>query len=506
MKTAVVWGLMALVASLSPGPAQACINTYHAEYDYDRRVDGQQIPLDNHGPSYGLGLIRFAMPLPMERYNPEQSRNTRVTLKQLRERKESHQRSSGDAAHELQALEAAVQKEPSLANRNDHAVALIRAGKHTIAIGLLEQLEKEFPGEYQVAANLGTAYELAGNNPKALQWIRTGVERNPHSHEGSEWVHVKILEAKIHEQKTPGWLKTRSVVGVSFGTQPLPASPKTLPAGNDGNPVTIAFLQESIAYQLKERSFFVDAPDPIMGDLFFDYGQAAALTQGVNLSVDVLKVAQAYGAPREALLAKRLSALETRAKNYPPLPLPKPAVVVWTILGMMTLGTLWLMLAWRMRAIFLHLAHPTSGQALLWSLVGTLMILSIWIGMGGMSLLAMGFLHPGDTTILRWGYGLFVLSWFTGLFLLKQRAWGWLLVFPWALILPLAGLEVFACFTLLVTAWAAGRLERLRQAALVHQGPLPLKTTPRTYLKLPLWAWGTLGSLVFFFLLAQLVD
>jgi hypothetical protein len=52
-----------------------------------------------------------------------------------------------------------------------------------------------------VAANLGTALELLGNKEEALHWIREGIRRNPQSHEGTEWLHAKILEAKIAAQK-----------------------------------------------------------------------------------------------------------------------------------------------------------------------------------------------------------------------------------------------------------------------------------------------------------------
>ena len=57
-------------------------------------------------------------------------------------------------------------------NRNDYAVALVFLGRHDEAISLLQSLEKETPNHYSTAANLGTAYELSGNNELALQWSR----------------------------------------------------------------------------------------------------------------------------------------------------------------------------------------------------------------------------------------------------------------------------------------------------------------------------------------------
>src|SRR5258708_6546637 len=49
-------------------------------------------------------------------------------------------------------------------DQNDYAVALIFLGRNEEAISLLQELEKEKSGEYATAANLGTAYELSGQN------------------------------------------------------------------------------------------------------------------------------------------------------------------------------------------------------------------------------------------------------------------------------------------------------------------------------------------------------
>src|SRR5690349_1631764 len=44
--------------------------------------------------------------------------------------------------------------------RSDYSAALMYLGRSKEAVALLEQLEKEKPGQYFIAANLGTAYEL----------------------------------------------------------------------------------------------------------------------------------------------------------------------------------------------------------------------------------------------------------------------------------------------------------------------------------------------------------
>jgi hypothetical protein len=58
--------------------------------------------------------------------------------------------------------------------RNDYAANLIRQGRVQRAIEILESIEKSRPGEYHVASNLGTAYELSGDLNRACGGFRRG--------------------------------------------------------------------------------------------------------------------------------------------------------------------------------------------------------------------------------------------------------------------------------------------------------------------------------------------
>ena len=109
-------------------------------------------------------------------------------------------------------MEASLRGSTNFNDRSDYAVALMYIGRSKEAVELLRQLEKERLGEYFVAANLGTAYELSGNNEEALRWINEGIRRNPASHGGTEWLHAKILEAKIAQQKDADYFKKHSVL------------------------------------------------------------------------------------------------------------------------------------------------------------------------------------------------------------------------------------------------------------------------------------------------------
>jgi len=183
---------------------------------------------------------------------------------------------------------------------SDLAATLIYLAEYRRAIAILQPLAEQHPDEYTLAANLGTAYELAGDNHKALKWIKEGVRRNAQAHEGSEWLHVKILEAKIELEKNPDWLKDRSVSGVDFGDE---ATPEPIAAYER---IALTDLRRAIGYQLRERMGFVKPPDAIVGDLLFDLASVIALRETVEFAVPVYELAVTYEAPRAALAQKRI--------------------------------------------------------------------------------------------------------------------------------------------------------------------------------------------------------
>jgi hypothetical protein len=176
----------------------------------------------------------------------------------------------GDKAGLAQATRAAEQnyrESPTLEHTNDLAVAWILSGRVSEGIQLLRDLEHRSPGNAIVASNLGTALELAGNEEEALNWLRESVRRDPQEHQGSEWVHVKILEARLALKRDPNWLRKNSVIGWREGQR--------LPLDERSQPRTPRKLVESINYQLEERLQLIDGPDPIVADLYLTLGDLA---------------------------------------------------------------------------------------------------------------------------------------------------------------------------------------------------------------------------------------
>lgn len=80
---------------------------------------------------------------------------------------------------------------------SDYAVHLVMLGRNKEALAILKKLAKQKPKEYEILANLATAYELNGYPDSALKYMKQSLKINPGSHQSSEWFHVRFLEATI---------------------------------------------------------------------------------------------------------------------------------------------------------------------------------------------------------------------------------------------------------------------------------------------------------------------
>jgi tetratricopeptide (TPR) repeat protein len=187
-------------------------------------------------------------------------------------------------------MEANLRGSTNFNDRSDYAVALMFLGRSAEAVQLLNALEQEQPGQFFVAANLGTAYELSGKNTEALKWINEGIKRNPDDHAGTEWLHASILKAKIAQEKDPKYFEEHSVLEL----QPGKIGEQITVDGKSLSPKELA---DAIQYQLGERLQFVKTPDPAVASLLFDYAAIEAVTRSMESAKHILKMATDYGYP-----------------------------------------------------------------------------------------------------------------------------------------------------------------------------------------------------------------
>jgi len=189
-------------------------------------------------------------------------------------------------------MEATLRNSTNFNDRSDYSIALMYLGRSQEAVELLQKLEKEEPGHYFIAANLGTAFELTGNNEQAARWIAEGIRRNPKSHEGTEWLHLKILEAKLAQEKDPEYFKSHSVLELA----PQNIKEDTVIGTEKLSSVQVA---TAIQHQLAERLQFVKAPDPAVASLLFDYAAIEAGTRTLESAKQILLMAESFGYPPE---------------------------------------------------------------------------------------------------------------------------------------------------------------------------------------------------------------
>jgi len=167
---------------------------------------------------------------------------------------------------------------------SDYAWLELRTGDKQKAVSLLEELYRRHPNEYNIAANLGTGYELTGNNEKAIELLRKAVSINPASHFGSEWIHINLLEEKIAAK--PDYKK---IIGLSITDYE-----SYLSNLNYKFPQPPAALKKQIAWQLHERIAFVKAPDPVVAQLVLDFADLVAHTDGITAAKPFYQFAKEY--------------------------------------------------------------------------------------------------------------------------------------------------------------------------------------------------------------------
>lgn len=179
---------------------------------------------------------------------------------------------------------------------SDYAFLMVKAGKIKEALSIYEVLAENFPNSYEILANLGTTYELSGNNRKALVYIEKALKINPDSHEGSEWIHVALLQVKITLEADSNYLDTHTILNLTKAQE------------NDPQVLNQLYIQ------LQERFPFCPGPeDPVMADLLEDLGDCFLNSTSFEHAKAIYQVAKNYyGSKRTSLDTKIELALSLR--------------------------------------------------------------------------------------------------------------------------------------------------------------------------------------------------
>jgi len=218
---------------------------------------------------------------------------------------QGHNFFKGDFPRLIIELDSLYKKTKDLDYLSDKGYLLIVQGKYDEALKLYLNIEKIEPNRYSTASNLGTLYELMGQNQKAYTWIKKSIEINPESHKGSEWLHLRILEAKIKNLKD---LSGQFLINTNFGTS---NEPKTKLSKKEVDELT-----QSVYYQVNERMSFIEPKDEIISILLFELGNLAELKGENNSALATYRTARLYGYNDDLIVARMINSAQHEVEYY----------------------------------------------------------------------------------------------------------------------------------------------------------------------------------------------
>ncbi|MBF4514958.1 tetratricopeptide repeat protein [Flavobacterium sp. ANB] len=204
----------------------------------------------------------------------------------------------------ISELDGLYKKTNNIDYLSDKGYVLIVQKRYDEALKLYLNIEKTKPNRYSTASNIGTLYELMGENQKAYDWIKKSIEINPESHNSSEWLHLKILEAKIKNlSDVPG----QFLINTNFGTTGIP---KTNLSKEE-----IDQLAKSVYFQVNERMSFIEPKDKIISILLFELGNLVELKGEHENALQIYRTARTYGYEGDLIVARMINSTESNT-NY----------------------------------------------------------------------------------------------------------------------------------------------------------------------------------------------
>jgi hypothetical protein len=117
-----------------------------------------------------------------------------------------------DAARALESRRASL----TASEVADLGATYIRLGEVPRALGLLREGQWRFPADFHIAANLGTAWQMAGDFGQAAAALERAVRLAPSALQPAEKLQLKLV--RLRQSEMPGTQKLDPLFGVTFET------------------------------------------------------------------------------------------------------------------------------------------------------------------------------------------------------------------------------------------------------------------------------------------------
>jgi hypothetical protein len=151
---------------------------------------------------------------------------------------------------------------------------------------------------YGLNSNLGVIMELEGNIDSAMLMMKKAISIDKNSHWGTEWLHIKILEATKKNLEDKNWIYTNNVL-----LFPKPSKDSLPPSGLRAGVHQILDLE----FQLKERMVFVKPVNAIVANLLLSLADMYATSADFRYADEVYLLAKEYDPKLSEIVNKRLA-------------------------------------------------------------------------------------------------------------------------------------------------------------------------------------------------------
>lgn len=173
-------------------------------------------------------------------------------------------------------------------------------GNYKEALSIFQELNQRKPNDYRITANLGTCYELNGEIDSSYKYIKKGMDINPSSHYGSEYIHLKVLEAKKKRQTDPEYLQTHNILNLPKRLNVFQAEEKT----------------RQLLHQLRERMPYSPVPDPIVANLLKTLGDLNFVYLSLEDSYYAYNMSKQYTAGSKRMINLKIKKSVTKLKGF----------------------------------------------------------------------------------------------------------------------------------------------------------------------------------------------